>query len=142
MQNNKIDRFSGVYRFLSNFWPVIVELDGIDYPSVENAYQAAKTTDSDQRRFFHYSPEEAKKRGRTIPIRTDWDEIKQNVMLDLLRQKFRNSYLRGFLLSTENAELIEGNWWGDTYWGVCNGKGENILGKLLMQVRQEICDAD
>ena len=59
-------------------------------------------------------------------------------MRDCLRLKFEIPELREALLNTDNAKLIEGNWWGDKFWGICNGVGENNLGKLLMEVRDEI----
>jgi N-glycosidase YbiA len=135
----RIDSFSGRYRFLSNFFPCSVEYEGMPYPSTEHAYQAAKTTSSGLRfvLFTHGTPGEAKKRGRGVPLRPDWEQIKLSVMLELLRKKFSNPELRDMLLATGDAELIEGNTWGDRFWGVCNGVGENHLGKLLMQVREE-----
>lgn len=80
----------------------------------------------------------AKRRGRKLTIRSDWNKVKDDVMLELLRLKFAIPDLRDKLLATENATLIEGNTWGDTYWGVCRGIGDNTLGVLLMQVRSEI----
>jgi len=58
-------------------------------------------------------------------------------MLDLVRKKFENPLLRAMLLATEDAVLVEGNTWNDTFWGVCRGRGENWLGRILMQVREE-----
>jgi hypothetical protein len=137
-----IDRFFGEYRFLSNFWPVVVEYEGIRYPSTEHAFQAAKTVDQDERRRIAVlpSPRDAKRAGRTVSIRDDWDEIRIDVMLDLVRRKFRHAYLREMLLATGDHELVEGNDWNDFYWGVCRGRGENNLGKILMRVRDEIQD--
>lgn len=136
-----IDKFDGQYRFLSNFWPCTVRLDGEQYPSVEHAYQAAKTTDRKERQHVRSasSPGEAKRRGRQVTKRADWDDVKLEVMEKLLRQKFsRVSDLRIRLLTaTRGHELVEGNTWGDTYWGVCNGVGENHLGRLLMAIRDE-----
>jgi ribA/ribD-fused uncharacterized protein len=135
-----ICEFVGDYRFLSNFWPVIVTLDGRQYSTVEHAYQAAKTLNPLQREYIREAPTpgNAKRRGRSIDLRTDWEEIKLTVMLALLRQKFDRPDLREALLQTGDAELIEGNTWGDCFWGVCRGKGRNHLGRLLMQVRSEI----
>jgi len=59
-------------------------------------------------------------------------------MTDLVRQKFSNPQLAKQLLDTKDFELIEGNTWGDTFWGVCSGKGQNNLGKILMQIRNEL----
>lgn len=140
---DKIDRFDGEYRFLSNFWPATCWLrDGLgDYPSVEHAYQAAKTTDLEWRKRIRSaeSPGEAKRLGRQLPLRADWEKIKLDVMFSLVWQKFAcglGNPLPEKLLATGDAELIEGNWWGDTFWGVCRGKGENHLGKILMEVRR------
>lgn len=81
---------------------------------------------------------DAKKLGKLVTIRPDWDEIKVEVMYEIVKAKFHyNPDLREMLLATEDAELIEGNWWGDTFWGVCKGQGLNNLGKILMRVRDE-----
>ena len=131
-----IDSFSGPYRWLSNFWTALVVLDGVTYPTVEHAYQAAKTLDLAARAGFTAgSAGEAKRLGRTVTIRPDWDAVKLSVMEDLVRQKFSDSSLRALLLATAPHELVEGNWWGDRFWGVCKGSGENHLGKILMRVR-------
>lgn len=137
---NKIDSFRGDYRFLSNFWYEEVRFDKERYPTNEHAFQAAKTKNERHRREIavQFSPGEAKVMGRTVTLRRDWEFIKLHVMLDLNRQKFSNPQLADQLLATGDAELIEGNTWDDKYWGVCNGKGENMLGKILMCVRDEI----
>lgn len=135
----KIDSFSGEHRFLSNFWPVSVQLDGREYPTVENAYQAAKTKkDSERIQFLDLTAGQAKRLGSKLILRKDWDRIKVPVMNYLLRQKFSVPYLRDLLIQTGDAELIEGNDWGDTFWGVCNNVGQNHLGKLLMEIRSDI----
>lgn len=137
----KIESFSGNYRFLSNFFrpTANVVLDGVEYSSVEHAYQAAKTTDTEARKQFQFgTPSGAKRLGRELSLRFDWETVKEVVMLDLLRQKFIGTDLEASLLSTEDAELIEGNYWQDIYWGVCGGVGQNRLGVLLMQVRDEL----
>lgn len=134
-----IDNFTGTYRFLSNFYRATVILGDMTYSSVEHAFQAAKTLDEDERLQFHrIIAGEAKKLGRKIKIRSDWEEIKNSIMLELLHDKFQIPELRMLLKMTEPEELVEGNTWGDTYWGVCNGVGQNKLGKLLMQVRDNI----
>lgn len=133
----KIDSFKGEYRWLSNFWLVSVELDGKTYKSVEHAYMAAKTLDPELREIIcnFDTPEQAKKFCKTIKLRDDWEEEKLRVMHNLLVQKFFNQGLRAKLIATGDAELIEGNVWGDTFWGVCKGVGSNHLGRLLMQIR-------
>lgn len=136
----EISSFRGDYHFLSNFHPSPVELDGVIYPYVENAFQAAKTLDRKQRiPFVSMNPSEAKRAGRRLKLRGDWENVKPDIMLALVRDKFaRTPALREKLLATGEARLIEGNTWGDTIWGVCRGKGKNMLGKILMRVRAEI----
>lgn len=135
-----IDAFFGEYRFLSNFWPASVEHDGIRYSSVEHAFQAAKTLDMDERRRVAALPtaKEAKQAGRHLVLRGDWETARLDVMLELVRRKFRHVDLRERLLATADHELVEGNTWNDHFWGVCRGRGENHLGKILMRVRDEI----
>lgn len=134
-----IDSFTGPYRWLSNFWIVPVMFEGVQYRSVEHAYVAAKTLDLDKREEIRAveTPGQVKRLGRKLTLRPDWDAVKLGVMEILLRSKFRQEHLRKLLLSTGSVELIEGNTWGDTYWGVCDGVGENHLGKLLMKLRSE-----
>ncbi len=137
-----IDKFDGEYSFLSNFYysPITPFKDNIEYPTVEHAFQACKTTDISIRKTIAHQPTpgKAKRIGRHVVLRDDWKDIKDQVMYDALKAKFRNPVLRRKLIATGEEELIEGNWWGDTYWGVCNGIGENHLGKLLMRIREEI----
>lgn len=135
---SKIESFSGKYRFLSNFYPCTVELDGETYSSVEHAYQAAKTLDIKDRQIIRDTPQPniVKKLGRYVTVRNNWEEIKLEIMSVLVWQKFStNEELRTKLLETRDYELIEGNWWNDTYWGICKGVGQNNLGKILMAVR-------
>lgn len=137
----KIESFQGPYRFLSNFFIAPVEFEGISYPSVEHAFQAAKVLDIKGREFIASlaTPGAAKRAGKNVVLRKDWEEQKLAIMRTLLRAKFKKgSNLARMLLQTQNAELCEGNSWGDRYWGVCGGEGENHLGKLLMQVRAEL----
>ena len=136
-----IEAFKNEYRFLSNFAPVNVYLDGIGYPTVEHAYQAAKTLDPTWRSSVRNArtPQEARSIGRRGPPRPGWgDELRLKVMRGLLQQKFMQSPYKEQLLGTGDAILIEGNWWGDTFWGVDGTEGENHLGKLLMEIRSEI----
>jgi len=134
-----IDRFINEHRWLSNFALSYIEYEGVIYPTVENAYQAAKCLHHhDRLQFINLTPGQAKKRGRVIELREDWDDVKIGVMRSLLWKKFQYTNLKRSLLATGNEELIEGNAWGDTYWGVCNGAGQNMLGKLLMSVREEL----
>ena len=137
-----IDSFSGEYRFLSNFYQAEVEFEGMMYPSTEHAYQAAKTLDLKSRAMFQGGTAgQAKRLGQVIILRDDWthDNVKISVMYAVLLDKFtRHQDLRKQLIATSPNELIEGNTWNDTFWGVCDGKGKNHLGKLLMSIRQEI----
>lgn len=135
-----IDSFRDEFAFLSNFYPASVTLDNFHYRTVEHAYQAAKTFDAAQRAMIalYSSPATAKQFGKKVTLRNDWELIKEQAMLDLLRQKFAIPELRAKLIATAKARLIEGNYWNDTYWGVCNGQGKNRLGILLMKVRDEI----
>lgn len=134
-----IAEFQNEHRFLSNFWSE----DGLR--PVEYAYQAAKTDDPAEKRWIleSDSPGEAKRRSRKVTLRKDWDAIKVAVMFQLLREKFTHPSLCAKLLATGDEELVEGNRWHDNFWGVCHcGRctdvGENMLGKLLMQVREEL----
>jgi ribA/ribD-fused uncharacterized protein len=132
-----IDRFDGPHRFLSNFSYSPVVCRGLVAQTVEHAYQASKTLQADA--FQHVmrspTPGEAKRRGRRVPLRADWDDVKESVMWELLWQKFRDPKMSAALLATGDAKLIEGNNWGDTYWGQCNGRGANRLGTMLAYVR-------
>jgi len=136
-----ITRFRGTWSFLSNFFPALIVLNGKTYPTVEHAYQAAKTVREEERVAIRQapSPAQAKRLGQRVTLRPDWEQVKLGIMLDLLRRKFQDPALRRKLLSTGNAPLIEGNHWGDRFWGCVLEKGrwvgKNHLGRLLMRVR-------
>jgi ribA/ribD-fused uncharacterized protein len=142
-----INRFEGRNRFLSNFFPALVTYDGWQYRTVEHAYQAAKTTDLVLRRVIQ-SCETPRKMGRTVPLRRAWEAERVPIMLDLLRQKFSDPELGFMLRRTGDQRLVEGNYWHDNFWGECGCwrcqrtavGARNMLGELLMQVRQEIPD--
>lgn len=131
-----ITEFNGRYAFLSNFWR---EHNG---STVENVFQSMKTTDLIERKRILDAPTpgEAKRLGRGVLLRGDWDEVKLGIMYEAVRDKFKDPELAAKLLATGDAELIEGNSWNDTYWGVnkFTGVGENWLGVTLMQVRAAI----
>lgn len=137
-----INSFKKEYAFLSNFYKCKVIWGGIEYPSSEHAYQACKFKDNVIR--FGIAncggPGNSKKLANGLyinVIRKDWHEIKEKVMKNLLMEKFtQNPELAELLISTYPEELIEGNTWNDTFWGVCEGVGENKLGIALMDVRQ------
>lgn len=135
-----IGSFTGPHRFLSNFWPSPIVYKGHVCPTVEHAYQLAKTTDPERRAWVAASPTPgvAKRRGQQVPMRTDWDDVRVDVMRECLRLKFRDPELSALLAGTGTEELVEGNTWGDRFWGVCGGSGRNHLGRLLMEVRQEL----
>ena len=136
---NKIERFAGQYNFLSNFEKCAVEYDDVVYQSVEAAYQAAKTLDHEARVPFEtYDPGEAKKAGKKLELRPNWETLRFEVMYQLVKQKFSFEPHCSKLLATGDAELIEGNYWMDRVWGVYRGSGENHLGKILMRVRKEL----
>jgi hypothetical protein len=139
-----IDQFRGKYRWLSNFHECKIDHLGLIYPTTEHAYQAAKRWDDEE---FHRhiqslkTPREAMIYGRSLPITTPhWHELtKFNVMWDVNFYKFsEHSDLKEKLLATGDEELVEGNTWGDTCWGICNGKGDNHLGKTLMMIRNQL----
>lgn len=145
-----IMRFTGHYRFLSNFFPATIVYEDEKYYSLEHAYQATKTTDLKKRVPLQFksgtalsiSPGKAKSWGRAVTLRPDWETIKLKVMEDLLRLKFEIPDLRAQLMATGSRELIEGNNWNDRFWGKCElggvWEGENHLGKLLMKIRDEL----
>lgn len=136
-----IGEFTGEYDFLSNFYPASFVYNNILWPNSEAAYQAMKSLDPTVHLEFakYTSPGQAKRAGRTIELRPNWDNVKRDIMLDIVYLKFKqNPELQERLLATKRAHLEEGNTWKDTYWGVCPpylGKGENHLGKILMEVR-------
>lgn len=145
-EHRRITAFEDKYEFLSNFYPSKVKLGNEVYPTVEHAFQAAKTLDENWRRAIRNAPfpGKAKSLGQKCPIRPDWEKIKFKIMHALLESKFKEPILRKQLLSTGDAFLIEGNGWGDEIWGACfyanseDFEGENWLGYLLMLVRSKI----
>lgn len=131
--------FRGENAFLSNMHPCTVVFEGATYASVEHAYQAAKSLDPKERKAVADlpTPKGAKARGKRVKLRDDWESVKLSVMERCLRSKFADSGLRAQLIATGDAELVEGNTWNDRFWGVCRGKGQNQLGKILMKLREE-----
>lgn len=132
-----VERFSGDFRFLSNFWPAVVVYNGITFPTIEHAYQAAKSDSRAVQLTFLLddTPFQAKRRGSRVKIRGDWVDAKVPIMRDLIHQKFSGEPLKSKLQSTRGMWLQEGNTWGDTFWGICDGMGLNTLGRLLMEER-------
>lgn len=150
-----IDKFDGEFSFLSNFYvfdpPITVTLNALNATgnatltvnSTEAAFQAGKS--KEPLKYQNMSPREAKKAGKHEKMskleREQWDNYKKLILMkQLLKLKFdkNHSDLQQKLLATYPEELIEGNYWHDTYWGVCEGVGENHLGQLLMEIRNEL----
>jgi len=140
MFNKPITEFRGKYFFLSNFYEYPILYDGVFYKSSEHAYQAQKTFDADEIEAIKgaKTPGKSKRLAKEATIREDWESVKIDVMRDVLWAKFSNPDLCKELLATGSAYLIEGNDWEDHFWGICDGKGKNILGKLLMEIRDEL----
>lgn len=133
-----ITEFRGEYYFLSNFYSAPVVFEGVRYENNEAAFQAAKCS-SRKHEFCGLNPSEAKCLGRQVKLRPDWEQVKDDIMYRICKEKFtQNRDLRAKLIDTKDAKLVEGNNWNDRIWGVCGGIGENRLGKILMRVRDEI----
>lgn len=135
--NIPVTEFRNYFGFLSNMFPTPITLGGVTYTCSEAAFQAAKLQDKNKRHIFAgLTGKEAKALGRRITLRPDWETIKIDVMRWVVKEKFeQNPKLKLRLFRLIDNDLIEGNTWGDTFWGVCNGKGENWLGKILMEYR-------
>lgn len=138
----KILEFQGPYRFLSNFYPAKMVWDGLEFNTSEHAYVAAKTLDRNLRIKISKItlPGNVKRFGRNMELRSDWEEVKIELMTEIVMAKFsQNPDLFEKLLATGDAILEEGNRWHDLVWGVCppgSGKGRNELGKILMKIRE------
>jgi ribA/ribD-fused uncharacterized protein len=137
--------FKDNYRWLSNFWKAPVELDGVWYPTVEHAYQAAKSTDPIVRHTFESGTAgDAKRMGKRVRVRSDWNDVKLSIMEKLVRQKFiLIPELKARLLATGDQLIEEGNFWHDQFWGICRcvncrNQGINHLGRIIMKVRDEL----
>lgn len=139
--SDAITTFKGDYFYLSNFYVVPVFYQGIRFESSEAAFQAAKCPER-MRDFCGLNPQMSKRLGRHVELRPDWDDVKYDVMYQVCKAKFlQNKSLAKKLIETGNAELVEGNTWGDKIWGVCDGVGENHLGKTLMRIREELINS-
>jgi ribA/ribD-fused uncharacterized protein len=137
---SKIERFVGEHEFLSNFYPCEITFEGKNYPTSEHAFQAAKTLSEEEREKIRFckTPGSAKAAGKKVTLRRNWDFERTSWMEMILRKKFENPELRKLLLATGSQELVEGNSWGDKFWGVCRGQGQNRLGKILMKIRADL----
>lgn len=137
-----IDSFRGDNEFLNSAFACNIEFDGDIYPSLEHAFQAAKTNDMTGREFIKAAATaaDAKALGKKVTIVADWDQKRLDVMASLVRQKFTNNLdLKVKLLMTGTADLVQGGMRRDRFWGVDkNGVGENHLGKILMTIRDAI----
>lgn len=140
-----IHNFSGKYEFLSNFAECPIYFRGLWFNTTEAAFQAAKCVYDDDKSYIasRPTPGQAKRAGRKAKMRADWEEIKVNEMLTILRLKFsRGSEFDAKLQATGDAVLVEGTTWHDQFWGIClcrdhNGEGCNVLGQTLMHIRHE-----
>ena len=148
-----ISSFKDKYDFLSNFCPVTVRIEDMNYPTVEHAYQASKSKEYFFRKLIVALPSSkagvAKRRGNTIRLRSDWEDVKIQIMYELLCNKFEQEPFGTYLLETDDSMIIEGNHRHDNFWGICycgkdrcKDKGKNWMGKLLMNIRRQIRDKD
>jgi ribA/ribD-fused uncharacterized protein len=136
-----ISQFKDEFHFLSNMYPIDIEYKGIQFNSVEQAYQYQKTTSTKEKIKVLNCNDPKKVKGIANKfkfIREDWKDVRLGIMYNLLWIKFNNPQLKEALLLTDGWELVEGNWWGDVFYGVCEGVGENYLGKLLMKIRSQL----
>lgn len=138
-----ITEFRDKYRWLSNFWPCEIQFRGMQFITLEHGYMSAKSDDLEWKKFCsdpNNSPTKVKRKSRKIVLREDWDSIKIEVMRELLILKFSQRSFKKLLLETGDRQIQEGNRWGDTFWGVClkTNTGSNNLGKLIMEIREEL----
>lgn len=133
-----INSFRGKYYFLSNFSDSKITINNLTFDNAEAAFHSYKDIER-QADFVNLSASLAKKKGRHVKLRGDWEFVKDDIMYHIVKAKFeQNEDLKQKLIETGNEELIESNNWHDHYWGVCQGRGNNKLGKILMRVRQEL----
>lgn len=143
MMEDAVLEFKGHYKFLSNFYPAKIRHEGMEYPSAEHVYQASKSDDHAVRaRIAQCSTAaKAKAAGRKVKMYSGFEANRVDVMKKIVRKKFvQNEYLLVLLLDTDDCFLAEGNWWGDTFWGIHEGHGRNMLGQILMELREELKD--
>lgn len=142
-----ISRFRGQFGFLSNMYSCQVRYMSQIFPSAEHAFQWAKNPQDDEWAATCtntlVSSSDIKRLGKKTKLRKDWDDIRRAVMIEIVRCKFtQNEDLRFQLLNTGTENIVEGNTWHDTFWGVDVTRqpnyGENHLGRILMQVRSEL----
>lgn len=143
-----IGRFSGPYECFSNFSEHAVNVFGFDFPTAEHAFVYAKNPDAWLPAWLDRTPGQVKRLGRRIELRPNWEDIKLDCMTAIVGRKFaQHKDIAGILLDTGIATLIEGNYWHDVFWGMCNGHcksgphalyGDNELGCILMDVRNDL----
>ena len=138
-----ISEFKGEHSWLSNFEPVKITLKGVTYPSVEHAYMSAKSDDPKWKSFCSdakNTPGKVKRESRKIQLPKNWDASKRTIMGECLVKKFTQEPFKSKLLDTKDQCIEEGNTWGDRFWGVdlITGKGENVLGEMIMIIRDFI----
>jgi ribA/ribD-fused uncharacterized protein len=133
--------FFEAHRPLSNFHLEPFTMYGVTWPCSENAYQFSKLmmpSAGDITFFTQCRPEDAKHKGGEVLIRSNWEAIKIEVMTVILEHKFKQCPVARACLLGTTGKLVEANWWGDVFWGTCDGQGINVLGKVLMNVRNKL----
>lgn len=134
-------QFRNEYYFLSNMYPCSIELFGVQYSCAEAAFQSFKVPLCKRNMFIGKNGYEAKRLGRLVKLPSNWDAVRTEAMMTVVREKFmQNPDLKQKLLATENEYIQEDNVWNDKFWGVCDGEGYNMLGKILMDVREGLKD--
>ncbi len=129
--------FRGDWSFLSNFYECKIVYEGYIFNNAESAFQAQKCI-SEVDKFIGINGSTAKRLGKKVTLRPDWNDVRDDIMYKIVRAKFeQNPELRDKLINTYPFEIVERNKWGDTYWGVCNGIGENKLGEILESIRAD-----
>ena len=138
---NDITEFRGEFSWLSNFFPVQIEYEGLTYPSVENAYQAGKLINKkDREMFIDITPGKAKKLWRNYPTYNLTEEFRLNLMYQLLSIKFNQEPFKSLLIATDNCNIIEKSYWNDMFFGYClkTNQGKNHLGQMIMNIREKL----
>ena len=130
-------QFRGELAFLSNLFETEIAVAGMKFRNVEAAFQSFKD-EKRQQEFEKLDGVTAKKLGRKVNLRKDWEQKKDSLMYELLKIKFTNAELKQKLIETGDVVLVEINYWGDKYWGVFKGQGKNQLGNLLMKIREDL----
>lgn len=132
-----ITEFQGEHRYLSNFHEAPITVDGKVYPTVEHAFQAAKTDSEEwkERIRLANTPGQAKRLGKQAPLRDGWNAQRVDVMRSLVAAKFAQHPELMAQLQATTGRLEEGNSWGDKFWGMVDGQGQNQLGQILMDIR-------